>query len=171
MEKAAPAITSSKLEKNIAVIGSYTTRILDKRDARLNNIHLAAERLDYEKVYPGEEFSFNGVLGKRTVKKGYEKAPIIIKTEKGPQKKYGMGGGICQLSSTLYNATRKSDLKITERHSHSKTVGYVPKGRDAMVAYGSSDLKFINDRSHPIMIRVFVSDNHLTVKILENRND
>ncbi|MCX8131342.1 MAG: VanW family protein [Clostridia bacterium] len=170
IEEVHPRVTAEMLENNIKLLGSFTTIILDQRDERTNNIRLASERLDYVKVGPGEEFSFNEVLGKRTPGKGYEKAPIIIKTEKGPKKTYGIGGGICQLSSTLYNAVEEAGLKITERHSHSKAVGYVHKGKDAMVLYGSADFRFINPGNYPIMIRVFISGDKLTVRILENRN-
>jgi vancomycin resistance protein YoaR len=170
VERVMPKTKARLLRHNIRLIGKYSTRIQDHRDSRLNNIKLAAERLDYEKLQPGEEFSFNSVLGRRTIKKGYAKAPIIINTEEGPKKAYGVGGGICQLSSTLFNAVYRSKMHITERHSHSKVVGYVPKGWDAMVAYGTSDFKFVNNRNYPIMIRVYISHKYITVRIYENRN-
>ncbi|AUS98067.1 hypothetical protein CDQ84_15515 [Clostridium thermosuccinogenes] len=171
VDKVKPDITSEQIEKNVKIIGSYTTVLLDASESRVNNIMLACESLDYEKVQPGEEFSFNGVLGKRTRSKGYEKAPIIKRTKDGPKKAYEIGGGICQVSSTLYNAVREcKGLKVTERHTHSKKVKYVPKGRDATVVYGYMDFRFVNNRKHPVMIRTYLKKGKLTVNIVENRN-
>ncbi len=169
-DKQKPEITAEMLKNNIVLLSSYTTQILDHRSARMNNIQLASEKLDFEIVLPGNEFSFNQVLGSRTKRKGYEKAPIFIKTEDGTKKTNGIGGGICQLSSTLYNAADKIGLNITEKHSHSKTVGYVSKGRDATVAQGSMDFRFVNNRKYPIMIRVFPEQDSITVRLIENRN-
>jgi len=149
-------------------IGTCTTELLSKTESRINNIQLAAQQLDNIAVEPGEEFSFNKELGKRTTAKGYEKAPIIIKTEEGPKKGYGVGGGICQISSTLYNAVYDAGLKVTERHSHSKNVGYLPRGKDAAVTYGGKDFKFVNTRDKAITIKTYLSDDYLTVKIFEN---
>jgi vancomycin resistance protein YoaR len=165
-----PKITSDMFNKNIIEIGSYTTPLLDRSDSRVNNIDLASEKINGFKLAPGEEFSFNKVVGRRTEAKGYEEAPIIIRTEDGPKKGTGVGGGICQLSSTMYNAVEEGGLEVTERHMHSKNVGYVPKGEDATVAYGKVDFKFRNSKSHPIMIVVHLSERSLTVKIIENRN-
>jgi len=103
------------------------------------------------------------------LEKGYKKAPIIKRTESGSIKGYGIGGGICQLSTTLYNAAEKAGLEITERHSHSKKVPYVPQGKDAMVSYGSSDLKFRNNRQNPIVIKSEISDGKVTVRLYEIR--
>lgn len=165
-----PQITEEKLKKNIRLIGSFTTRLMDKQDSRINNIEIAAEDIDYQIIEPGEEFSFNNSLGKRTKSKGYEVAPIIKKTEEGYKKGYGVGGGICQLSSTLFNAVEEGGLEVTERHVHSKEVGYIAKGRDATVSYGSVDFKFRNNSRYPVMIRTFIGSSNVTVKILENRN-
>ncbi len=171
VEEIYPKLTTEKLRDNIKLIGSFTTPLLDKQDSRLNNIEIASEWIDYSIVNPGEEFSFNRSLGKRTKSKGYEQAPIIKRTEEGSKKGYGVGGGICQLSSTLYNAVERGGLEILERHNHSKDVGYVPKGMDATVSYGSSDFRFRNNRNYSVMVRVYLGENNLTVKVFENRND
>lgn len=163
-----PKLTSLQVKQGIKEIASYTTPLLDRRDSRINNIDIASSEVDYYKLLPGEEFSFNKVVGRRAEWKGYENAPIIVKTPEGPKKKLGLGGGVCQLSTTLYNAAEECGLEITERHLHSKSVGYVPKGEDATVSYGSVDLKFRNNRNYPIMIRVFLKSRSLTVKIYEN---
>jgi Uncharacterized vancomycin resistance protein len=170
VEEAMPAVTSQKLLGNIVVIGNYTTKLLNRGESRVNNIDLAAEKIDYYKLSPGEVFSFNKVVGRRTEAKGYEDAPIIIKTVNGPKKSIAVGGGICQVSTTLYNALEECKIEIVERHLHSKDVGYVPKGEDATVSYGSADFRFKNSRSHPIMIRTYLGKKYLTIKILENRN-
>jgi len=170
VEEQMPQVTSEILNNNIVVIGSYTTTILDRHSSRVNNIKLASQKIDGFKIAPGEEFSFNKVVGRRTIEKGYEKATIITRKNGKPKKGTGVGGGICQVSSTLYNAVEKSGLKIIERHKHSKAVNYVPKGQDATVTYGAYDFKFSNNRSYPIMIRTNLSNTSLTIKILENRN-
>lgn len=170
VEQVLPELTAEKAKSNITEIGSFTTKILDQDENRLNNIKIASQKMDYKKLGPGEVFSFNGIVGVRNEAKGYEEAPIIIQTEEGPKKKDGVGGGVCQLSTTIYNAAEKAGMEITERHMHSKNIGYVPEGQDATVSYGSVDLKFKNTRNHPIMLRVSMTQNTLTVRILENRN-
>jgi vancomycin resistance protein YoaR len=164
-----PDITSQTMQSYIVEIGSFSTPILSKQENRIDNIEVASEDINNIKLMPGEEFSFNDVLGKRTKSKGYKEAPIIIQSKDGPKKGYGVGGGICQISSTLYNAAEKSGLEITERHAHSKNVGYVPEGKDATVVYDSIDFKFKNNHQYPIMIKVFLTQDNVTVKIYENR--
>jgi len=170
IEEVKPKVYKDVLERNIVEIGSYTTPLLDSRESRMTNIEVASNELNNIKVLPGQEFSFNTVLGKRTKQKGYEQAPIIIKTSDGIKKSPGLGGGICQISTTLYNAVEKARLEVTERHMHSKKIGYAPKGKDATVAYGSIDFKFKNNHKYPIMIKVYINNQELTVKIFENRN-
>lgn len=170
VEKIKPKVLAAQLEANIVEIADYSSPLLNKGESRVNNIELAASRINYKKLDPGEEFSFNRTVGKRTEAKGYEEAPIIIRTEDGPKKGYGVGGGVCQLSSTIYNAVEECGLEVTERHLHSIDVGYVPEGEDATVAYGEVDFRFKNTRNHPIMLRVYVTDERVTVRILENRN-
>ena len=170
VEETKPELTANQAKANIVEIGSYTTKILDQDENRLNNIRLASGKIDYKKIKPGETFSFNGTVGVRNENKGYEEAPIIVQTEEGPKKKDGVGGGVCQLSTTIFNAAEKAGMEITERHMHSKDIGYVPKGQDATVSYGTVDLKFKNTRNHPVMLRASMEKNTLTVKVLENRN-
>lgn len=170
VEEVQPALTSKMLQGNIVEIGGYTTTLIDRQPSRINNIELAAEKINGKKIMPGEEFSFNRIVGKRTEAKGYEEAPIIIKTKEGPKKDYGFGGGICQLSSTIFNAVEMGGLEVTERHEHSKDVGYVPEGKDATVSYGSIDFKFRNNRQYPIMVKVYLSSREVSVRIFENRN-
>lgn len=169
-EEVNPGVTSEMLKSNCITIGTYTTPLLDKQVSRVNNIEIAANKIDFKKLTPDEEFSFNKTVGRRTEVKGYEDAPIIIKTEDGYKKGFGIGGGICQISSTLYNSVEKAGLEITERHIHSKDVGYIPLGKDATVSYDSVDFKFKNSKANPVMIRTYLTRDALTVNIIENRN-
>jgi len=169
VEEVQPAITSKHLIDNITLISYFSTPILDWNESRLNNIRLAIEKIDYKKLKPEEEFSFNAVVGRRSEDRGYEMAPVIIKAENGEYKKgFDFGGGVCQLSSTLYNAVEKCGLKITERHIHTKDIGYIPRGSDATVSYGEADFKFINNRKHPLMLRAFMQGGQIRVEIFEN---
>jgi vancomycin resistance protein YoaR len=170
METVRPKVTAKALGKKIVKIGGYATPLLDRTTPRVNNIDIAAERLDFVRLAPGEEFSFNRTTGRRTEAKGYEEAPIIKRTKYGSKKGKGVGGGVCQLASTLYNAVEKAELDVTERHEHSKDVPYVADGMDATVSYGAVDLKFCNSRNYPIMIRTYLANGRLTVRIYENRN-
>ncbi len=169
VEEIRPSVTADMLEKSVVEIGSFSTRLVDKSEGRVNNIRIASEMVDFEKVRPGEEFSFNGTVGVRSSSMGYEKAPMFIKTEDGAKKAYEFGGGVCQVATTIYNAVLDAGMEVTERHEHSRKVTYVPRGMDASVVYGSMDLKFRNNRQYPVMIRVFVSDEYVTVKFLEYR--
>jgi len=131
------------------LIGHYITFFNSGNQERSHNIALAAEAINNHVVFPGETFSFNKVVGKRTASKGYQPAPIIVRGELSE----GIGGGICQVSSTLFNAADRSGLKILERYSHSKQVPYVPPGRDATVSWYGPDFTFTNRYNQPILIR------------------
>ncbi len=168
IEKVDAKITVQSIKQNIVQLTSYSTELLDRSWARTNNIKIASSKINNKIVVPGQEFSLNSAIGRRTTSKGYEEAPIIVNTQDGPKKKYGVGGGICQLASTLYNAVINSGLEVTERHMHSKTVKYVPEGQDATVSV-NIDFKFKNIRDYPIMIKTFVGKESLTVSIYENR--
>jgi vancomycin resistance protein YoaR len=127
------------------------------------NIRLAAEAIDGTELFPGEEFSFNDIVGPRTKEKGYAIAHIYS----GGEIRDGYGGGICQVSTTLYDAVLLANLNVTERHNHIFTVSYVPLGLDAAVSYGYADLKFQNNTNYPIRINAKVSDdNRLTFSIV-----
>lgn len=170
IEKVNPSLSSENLAANIKVKGSFTTRLLNRTRNRVNNIELAAKEINYYKLMPGEEFSFNNAIGRRTKDKGYEKAIIFVRTKTGTKEILAYGGGICQLSTTLFNAAEKGGLEILERHRHSKKVAYVAAGKDATVSYGSADLRFRNTGLYPVMIRTSLSNRYLNVKIIENRN-
>lgn len=142
-------------------IGNYVTYYLESNKERSHNIQLAAEAINNVVLFPGETFSFNKVVGKRTKEKGYLKAPVIVKGELSED----IGGGICQVSSTLYNAVLFDGINIVERYSHSRNVPYVPPGKDATVSWWGPDFIFKNELSHPILIRSNAKDGRLVVRI------
>jgi len=145
-----------------AVLGEYTTKFTAEPKARNENINHAAETINGVVIEPGEVFSYNKTVGPTTKKNGYKRARIFIKGKKA----YGYGGGVCQVSSTLFNAADAADMEIVERHNHSLPVEYVPKGKDAATSYGGIDFKFKNTREYPVEIETKVTDNSLTVQIV-----
>lgn len=133
-------------------LGSYSTNYSGSSGARSNNIVRACESLNGVELLPGEEFSYDQTLGQRTAAAGYLPAPVYVVRGGETVSEMDYGGGICQVSSTLYCAALNAGLEITERHSHSKPVGYVPAGMDATVSWQSVDLKFVNNTEYPIRI-------------------
>lgn len=131
------------------LIGYYVTYFNSNNKERSYNIFLAAQKINNQVVFPGETFSFNQSVGERTKAKGYKPAKIIVKGEYSE----GIGGGICQVSSTLFNAVDRAGLKIVKRYSHSRRVPYVPPGRDATVSWYGPDFCFKNEYNQPILIR------------------
>lgn len=127
---------------------SYETPLVDKKAARLHNIDLAIAAIDGLTLPPGETFSFNQTVGARTPQRGYKKAIIFVEGKK----EKGYGGGICQVSSTLYGAALQFGMEVLERHPHEREVDYAPPGKDATVAYGGFDLKLRNNTTYPIRI-------------------
>lgn len=145
-------------------ISSFSTTIKDKEQGRLTNISLTCSTLNNTIIPNGTTFSFNEVIGKPTLERGYQEASVIIdhKTERG------IGGGNCQVSSTLYNAILAiPSLVVIERHEHGKDVTYVPEGKDAAVSYGSLDLKFRNDLGKDIRIDATTDNQTITIKLIE----
>lgn len=145
-----------------AKLSTFSTNILDKSWSRINNIKIATKTINGYIVKPGETFSFNGVLGERSKEKGYKKAKAIVNNKRV----YEEGGGVCQVSSTLYNSVQQAGLEVLERHSHTKEIHYLPLGQDAAVAYGSLDFKFKNTKSYPIKIEVYVMDYKVIASII-----
>jgi vancomycin resistance protein YoaR len=142
-------------------IGQYVTFFNPRNKNRAHNIALAAKAINNYVVLPGEMFSFNKVVGKRTKEKGYLQAPVIVKGELSE----GIGGGICQVSSTLYNAVDQAGLHIVKRYSHSRHVPYVPPGRDATVSWYGPDFVFQNRYAYPILIRASSQSGRMVVTI------
>lgn len=142
-------------------IGRYFTSFNPSNKKRTNNIHLAAEAINNYVVFPGDTFSFNRVVGKRTTAKGYEKAKVIVRGEYAED----IGGGICQVSSTLFNAVDSAGLKIVQRFSHSRHVPYIPPGRDATVSWYGPDFEFKNNYNQPIIIQARTMGHLLVIKL------
>lgn len=144
-----------------AVIGSYTTYFNGADIGRSKNIELSAQAIHNTIVGNLDYFSFNVMVGPRTEERGYQPAPEIINAKRV----MGIGGGICQTSSTLFNAIDQVPVTFVERHHHSLNVGYVPKGRDATVAYDSLDFRFQNTSGVPLLIKAIYGNGYLTIEI------
>ena len=142
------------------LVGAYET-IYGGVPNRIHNVQLVAHLIDDHFIAPGEEFSFNGTTGERTSDKGFLEAPVIINGEL----KTGLGGGICQVSTTTFNAAYDAGLSITERTNHALYISHYPLGRDATVNYPDTDLKFENDTGHWLWLRTFVGSSSLTVAL------
>ena len=146
-------------------ISSFSTKIYSKDSARQNNIRITCNTLNNTIVDTGSTFSFCNTVGQATSSKGYQKADIF---DKNGKKKKGLGGGNCQISSTLYNAVLQvPSLVVTERHEHSNNVPYVSKGKDAAVAYGSYDFKFRNNSNNSIKILASTDGNYVYTSLVE----
>lgn len=142
------------------IISEFSTKILTKSKNRANNIQITCSKINGMEVTSGEEFSFCGRTGVSKESEGYKKADVIV----GDDVIKALGGGNCQVSSTLYNAVLKtSELEVTERHPHGKKVNYVPEGKDAAIAHGSKDFKFKNNSDKSL--KIYASSDGKTVNI------
>ena len=143
-------------------ISEFSTKILTKSKNRANNIKITCEKINGMEVKPGETFSFCGRTGISKESEGYKKADVIV----GDDTVKALGGGNCQVSTTLYNAVlNSSDLEVTERHPHGKKVNYVPEGKDAAIAHGSKDFKFKNNSNKTLKIYASSDDKAVNIKL------
>jgi vancomycin resistance protein YoaR len=142
------------------VVGSYTTTY-GGTEGRLHNVALVAKLIDGALVAPGARFSFNQTTGERNAAKGFEEAPVIINGEL----ESGIGGGVCQVSTTVFNAAFEAGLSIEARTNHALYISHYPLGRDATVNYPDLDLVFRNDTDHWLLLRTFVGSGSLTVNL------
>lgn len=142
-------------------LGSYTTTYDASNRPRVNNIHLLGDALDGTLIEPGGVFSFNGTVGERTAAKGYQEAGAIVNGKLVQQ----LGGGICQVGTTLFNAVFESGLPVVERRNHSFYISHYPAGRDATVSWGGPDLKFKNDTPHWVLISVSYTSSSITISL------
>ena len=143
-------------------LATYSTPLLSKSEERVNNIKIVCDRLNNFILNPHESFSYNDELGPYGPDDGFEEATILLSNGK---KAEGYGGGVCQLSSTLYNVVKDiNNVEITERHHHSAPVAYVPKGQDATVSLQSNlDFKFTNNNDYAIRFKAECENNKVTV--------
>lgn len=146
-------------------IAEFSTKLPNDTEARDHNIKLACKNLNGTIVKSGKEFSLWDVLGCPSAETGYEKAKTFKSNGEVTQ---SYGGGICQLSTTIYNAVLKIEgIKVTERHEHSRDVPYIKDGKDAAVSYGSADLKFKNNLNYDIKIEAEVKDRKVKVSLIK----
>lgn len=159
-----PKVTADELSAMLFrdVIGSYSSNFASSSAARASNVELAAKRINGYILMPGDVFSYDKTVGSRTAANGYKSAGVYI----GNRVESGIGGGICQTSSTLYSAVLYANLEIVERTSHSLPVSYVPGGMDATIAEGSIDFRFRNNTEYPVKIVASAVNRKLVCEIL-----
>ena len=164
-----PNVTTNQIgtEAFPDLLGTYYTTFSTANVNRSTNIRLAANKINGMVMMPDEVFSYNQVVGKRTAAAGFKSAAVYV----GGEVTTGIGGGICQVSSTLYNSVLLANLEIVERQNHGFNTGYVPVGRDATVSWGGPDFKFKNTRDYPIKIIVTVSGGRITTQIFGLKSD
>ena len=157
-----PTVTEAMIRENFGLISESTTEASSNSN-RNNNISQACKNMNGTILEPGEEFSFNGVVGQRTAANGFKEATVI----QGGQYEQGLGGGICQVSSTLYNAVLKADLEVTTRSGHAWPSDYVLKGLDATVDWPALDFKFKNNTDYQVVVVAWFdwSDNTVHTQI------
>lgn len=164
VEYSEPELLKDELEAKLFKdsLSKFTSHYNANYATRSHNIALAASSINDVVLGPGDEFSFNDVVGERSIEKGYQVAHVYF----GGEIIDGVGGGICQVSTTTYNAALFSNLEILERSNHSMTVSYVPLGQDAAVSYGTLNLKFKNTTKWPITIKSTTHKGSITIELL-----
>jgi vancomycin resistance protein YoaR len=162
VETAKPKISTEKAKGMgiVGVVGSYSTTYGGEPN-RLANVQLVSRLLDDHLIAPGQVFSFNETTGERNAEQGFLEAPVIINGEL----QTGIGGGVCQVSTTVFNAAFEAGLSIEERTNHALYISHYPTARDATVNYPDLDLKFSNDTGHWLWLRTFVGSGSLTVNL------
>lgn len=158
-----PDVTTAEAQTMGVVerVSTYTTTFSSGNAPRVNNIKVLAAALDGTLVAPGGQFSFNGTVGERTAAKGYQEAGAIVNGELVNQ----LGGGICQVNTTLFNAVLLSGLPIDQRRNHSYYIDHYPLGRDATVSWGGPDFKFTNDLDTWVLISTSATNSSVTISI------
>ena len=162
-----PKISTSMVKSVDTLLAEHSTKFSTNLFGRAENIRISSNRISDVLLMPGEVYSYNNLTGIRTIANGYYNAPVIINgdLEDAP------GGGVCQTSTTLYNAVLYSGLKIEQVKNHSITSNYAPRGKDAMVNDSGSDLKFSNPYDHPIYVKSIVNGDTITCQIYGNSED
>lgn len=156
-----PRVTSAHLQTITTPLAQASTRFSERERNRSHNIRQATERVNGVVLLPGDVFSYNQTVGPRTLREGFRKAPVIVNGELVP----GDGGGVCQVSSTLYMAALQAGLQIVQRNKHAFPIGYAPAGLDATVVYGVLDLRFRNNTEYPIAIIAQAKRGRMQVSI------
>ncbi|MBQ7739786.1 MAG: VanW family protein [Eubacterium sp.] len=156
------AVVSSNFSK---LYSSYTTYYTGSAN-RKSNIRNAVKRINGTVLKPGETFSFDKVVGKRTKARGFKEAPVFV-GQKGHA--LGLGGGVCQVGTTVFNAALVGNFQIVERHQHSQRVGYIAAGRDAAIDWGSKNVRFKNNTPYPMKIKAYTKNSRIYIKIYTRR--
>lgn len=167
VEEDVPEVRAEDARNIDFLLATFKTPFNPAKRDRTYNLRLAASAVNGVILKPGMEFSYNQIVGPRVMSRGFRNAPIFVRGKLEP----GIGGGICQVSSTIYNAVLLAGLKVTERSHHSRIVPYVGPGRDATVNYGLLDLKFVNTNSKPIALITELSGSWLRVDVYGSRED
>jgi vancomycin resistance protein YoaR len=162
VEEIVPEIQLEDISHIQEVIASFSTNFNPNNANRTYNIKLACERINNSMILPNQVFSMDKALGTRTKENGYKNAPVIIKN----QLIEGVGGGVCQVTSTLYVAVLKAKLGVVERVNHSIPLGYVEPGQDATIAEGYIDFKFKNNKEYPILLNAEVSGGKIIIRLI-----
>src|SRR5205814_2111007 len=159
VQRSAPTRSTAEAQRMgiTGLVSSYET-FYGGDPNRIHNVQLVAHLVDRHLIAPGREFSFNRATGERTAAKGFREAPVIINGEL----QTGLGGGVCQVSTTVFNAAYEAGLPITARTNHALYISHYPQGRDATVNYPDVDLKFVNDTGHWLLLRTWVGSSSLT---------
>lgn len=160
-----PRITSTDLNKITGIMSSYSTTFGTSDKGRVENLRIASGYINGTLLMPGDEFSYNNTIGETTPERGYKEANTYVGSKIVP----GYGGGVCQVSSTLYRAVIQANIRSTERRNHSMTVGYAKPGLDATVAAGYIDYRFVNTYDFPIYIQGYLSGNQVVFNIWGNK--
>ena len=155
------ATEKSDVSQKSQLSAEHKTEFNSKEKNRANNIKRASDAIDGHIVQPGEVFSYNETVGPTIERRGYKKGIIFVDGKKSE----GVGGGVCQVSTTLYNAVDELDLEIIERHDHSRPVTYAKKGDEAATSFGVIDFKFKNNKEYPLVINSSVNGGTISVKI------
>lgn len=166
VENIMPKKTKALLSRINGIIGEFSTSFKGSSSDRIENIRISSKAISNKLIMPGDTVSFNQTTGPREKKYGYREATVILEGDFTP----GVGGGVCQTSTTLYNALLLADVTIVERFHHSIPAKYVKIGQDAAVSYGNMDLKFRNDFDYPIYINSRVSGNRVYFYVYGDRN-
>lgn len=154
---------TSKISYEEKFLCEYSTKLIGSDNNRNNNIELACKAINGTIIEPGDTFSFWDIVGETTETKGYKQADAF---DSNGETIHALGGGICQISSTLYNAVLKDDsLEVTERQPHTEPVAYVEPGKDATVNYGTADFKFKNNSDFPIKIYTQLESSKVVAEI------
>lgn len=164
IEKIEPKVSKAALSKIDGRISTFSTNFSTSTPERATNVTLATNFINGKLLMPGDLFSYNGAVGERSIARGFKDAAIFV----GDKVEQGVGGGICQVSTTLYRAAMRAGIKSVERYNHTMPTSYSPVGLDATVVWGALDYKFKNTYDFPIYIEAYTSNRNVIVNIYGN---